>query len=79
MATTKKHSPLFHIVKRDASATMWYHRMLVRAIAIIAALLVSGVLITLLSEKNPIEVYSSMESNSLIFLKATDVSGYASL
>lgn len=60
MATTKKHSPLFHIVKRDASATMWYHRMLVRAIAIIAALLVSGVLITLLSEKNPIEVYSSM-------------------
>lgn len=58
--TTKKHTPLFHIVKRDISATPWYHRVLVRAIAILAALLVSGILITLLSGKNPLEVYASM-------------------
>ena len=56
----KNRTPLFHIVKRDQSATTWKHRMLVRAIAVLAALLVSGVLITLLSGKNPIEVYGSM-------------------
>ena len=57
---SKPHTPLFRVVKRDQSATTWYFRVLVRAVAIVAALLVSGVLITLLSGKNPIEVYSSM-------------------
>ena len=56
----KNRTPLFHIVKRDQTATTWKHRMLVRAIAVLAALLVSGALITLLSGKNPIEVYGSM-------------------
>ncbi len=47
-----------HIVKRDA--VVWYKSFLVRAVAIIASLLVSSVVITLLTGKNPIEVYSSM-------------------
>ncbi len=47
-----------HIVKRDA--VIWYKSFAVRAVAIIASLLVSAVVITLLTGKNPIEVYSSM-------------------
>lgn len=48
----------FHIVKRDA--VPWQKGVLVRACAIIASLLASAVVITLLTGKNPIEVYSSM-------------------
>ncbi len=48
----------FHIVKRDPMA--WYYNLLVRAAAVIMALLVSAVLITLMTQKNPIEVYASM-------------------
>ncbi|MBQ7117615.1 MAG: ABC transporter permease [Clostridia bacterium] len=51
-----------HIVKRDT--VVWYKSFLVRAIAIIASLLVSAVVITLLTGKNPIEVYSSMISGA---------------
>lgn len=47
-----------HIVKRAPMA--WYYNLLVRAVAIIAALLVSAVVITLLTKKNPIEIYISM-------------------
>ncbi len=47
-----------HIVKRDA--VVWYKGVLVRAAAIIASLLVSAVVITLLTKKNPIQIYSSM-------------------
>ena len=48
----------FHIVKRDAVS--WQYSMLVRAVAILASLLVSAVVITVLTKKNPIEVYGSM-------------------
>ena len=48
----------FHIVKRDA--VPWHYSMLVRAVAILASLLVSAVVITVLTKKNPIEVYGSM-------------------
>lgn len=58
----KKRTPLLHIVKRDQAEMTLFRRMLVRAVAIVAALLVSGILITLLSGKNPIEVYASMVS-----------------
>ena len=57
---SKKHTPLFHLVKRDQSNLPWYLGLLVRGVAILAALLVCGVLITLLSGKNPVEVYGSM-------------------
>ncbi len=52
----------FHIVKRDA--VVWYKSYLIRAVAIIASLLVSAVVITLLTKKNPIEIYSSMLSGA---------------
>ncbi|MBQ8683392.1 MAG: ABC transporter permease [Clostridia bacterium] len=57
---TKKRAPLFHIIKRGRDALPWYFGMLVRAIAVVAALLVCGVLITLLTGKNPLQVYGSM-------------------
>ena len=38
---SKPRTPLFRVVKRDQAATTWYFRVLVRAIAIVAALLVS--------------------------------------
>ncbi len=52
----------FHIVKREPMP--WHFNMLVRAVAIIASLLVSAVVITLLAKKNPIEVYGSMISGA---------------
>ncbi len=54
----KTRTPLFHIVKRERLP--WYHGVLVRAIAIVAALLVSAVITALLTEKNPLEIYASM-------------------
>lgn len=56
--TKKVKTAPFHIVKRDPMA--WYYNILVRAIAVIAALLVSAIFITLMTQKNPIEVYASM-------------------
>ena len=52
----------FHIVKRDPM--VWYKAVLVRAIAIIASLLVSAIVITMLTSKNPIEIYSAMISGA---------------
>ena len=48
----------FHIVKRDA--VPWHFSVLIRAAAIVASLLVSAVVITILTKKNPIEIYASM-------------------
>lgn len=60
MAKSKstKKAPLFHIVKRDPMA--WYAAFGVRAFAIVFALVISAVIITVLTKKNPIEVYISM-------------------
>ena len=57
-ASKAPREPLFHIVKRDT--IVWYKAWAVRIIAVLAALVVCGVLITLLSQKNPIEVYKAM-------------------
>ena len=48
----------FHIVKRDQVS--WRFSFLVRGLAILASLIVSAVVITLLTKTNPIAVYSSM-------------------
>lgn len=58
----KKRTPLLHIVKRDPASVTWRNKLITRGIAILAALLVSGVLITLLTGKNPIQVYGAMVS-----------------
>ncbi len=58
--TETKHTPLLHIVKRDPSTLTWHYKLLVRGVAILIALLVSGLLITLVSGENPLDVYGSM-------------------
>ncbi len=60
MAKNSIKTPLFHIAKRDPASVKWYFGVLVRALAILAALIVSGVLITLLSDKNPVQIYVEM-------------------
>ena len=55
-----KHIPLLHIVKRDQGTLTWRYKLLVRAVAILLAMLVSGVLIALLTDVKPFEVYRSM-------------------
>ena len=60
MSKTSVKTPLFHISKRDpASVSVWFG-VIVRAVAILAALIISGVLITILIDKNPIQIYSEM-------------------
>lgn len=54
--------PSIHIVKRDA--VKWYYGVMVRAVAILSALIVSAVVITFLAGKNPLAVYASMFSGA---------------
>lgn len=58
----KKKEPLFHIVKRGdvSNATAWK----VRAIGIIAALIVCALITTILTGDNPISVYATMVSGA---------------
>ncbi|MBE6632392.1 MAG: ABC transporter permease, partial [Ruminococcaceae bacterium] len=56
----KNRTPLFHVVKRGRDALPWYYSIGIRAIAIALALIVAGIVITLLTKKNPFEVYASM-------------------
>jgi simple sugar transport system permease protein len=56
--SVKQKSPLFHIVKRGQ--TPWYYGLIVRAIAVVAALVLSGVLIMLLTKADPFRVYGEM-------------------
>ena len=60
-AKKSKHSSI-HIVKREPLP--WYCRVEVRAVAIVAALLVTAVVIMLLTHKNPLQVYGSMISGA---------------
>lgn len=60
---TKTHEkaprePLFHVVKR--AALPWWHAWLIRAVAVLLALLFCGVLSYLLTKQNPIEIYKTM-------------------
>ena len=54
----KKHEPLFHIVKRDALP--WWHALLIRVFAVVAALVVCGLLTLVLTGENPFKVYATM-------------------
>lgn len=56
--TTHKKDPLVRIVRRE-SMPLW-KSIMVRLIAVVAALLVSGVIIYLLTGASPIKVYESM-------------------
>lgn len=56
MSVRSKYS--LRIVKREPLA--WYYNLAIRGAAIVAALLVSALVIILLTKKNPIQIYSSM-------------------
>lgn len=58
MNKTKNNEPLFHIVKRDALP--FYKSWAIRIIAILAALIVAGVITMLFTGENPIQVYLTM-------------------
>lgn len=55
---TKNREPLFHVVKRDALP--WYKSWMIRAIAIVAALVLSGIITAVATGINPIGVYAAM-------------------
>ena len=54
----KKREPLFHIVKR--AGPPWYQSLGIRAAAILLALVVCGIVTTITTGLNPLEVYASM-------------------
>ncbi|MCI7085292.1 MAG: ABC transporter permease [bacterium] len=58
MNKTKKHEPLVHIAKRDSLPA--YKAWAIRATAILAALIVAGIITMLLTGENPLKVYSTM-------------------
>lgn len=56
--TAKKHQPLFHVAKRAAIPA--YKSWAIRIIAILLALIFSGIVIMLLTGENPFGVYATM-------------------
>ena len=64
MNNTQKHThePILHITKRDSM--VWWKSWLIRFIAIVAALIVSALVIVVLTKYNPIQVYSEMFKGS---------------
>ena len=61
--TLSQHKePLIHITKRDGM--VWWKGIIIRAIAIIAALLVCSLVIVLLTKNNPLDVYLKMFEGS---------------
>lgn len=58
----KVHNPLFHVVKREPLPFL--PALGIRAAAVIASLIVSALVITILAQQNPLEVYKSMFEGS---------------
>ena len=56
------HEPLFHISKRGALP--WYRAWLIRGLALVAALLLSALVTTLLTGLNPLQVYVTIFKGS---------------
>jgi len=54
----KNKEPLFHVVKRDTLP--WYKSWMIRAIAIVAALVISGIVTAVATGINPVSVYAAM-------------------
>ena len=54
----KKHDPLFHIVKRGS--IVWWKAWIIRIVAVLIALVFSGIVSYLITEKNPLEIYLTM-------------------
>lgn len=58
----KVRNPLFHVVKREPLA--FFPSLAIRTGAVVAALIVSALVITVLSQQNPLLVYKSMIEGS---------------
>ena len=58
----KKKEPLFHIVKRGEMP--WYFGWGVRAVSIVLALVCCGVISTLVTSENPIQIYATIIEGS---------------
>ena len=54
----KNKEPLFHIVKRDALP--WYKALGIRFLAILLALILCGIITTITTGINPLQVYQSI-------------------
>ena len=54
----KNREPLFHIVKRDALP--WYKSLGIRFVAILLALILCGIITTITTGINPLQVYQSI-------------------
>ncbi|MBQ7642919.1 MAG: ABC transporter permease, partial [Clostridia bacterium] len=54
----KPHEPLFHLVKNNAMP--WWKGLIVRVVAVLAALVVCGILSVVLIGKDPFLVYATM-------------------
>lgn len=52
------HNPAFHIAKRDS--IVWWKAWIIRAVAVLAALIVCGIVTIALTGLNPIKVYVTM-------------------
>lgn len=59
----KKNEPLFHIAKRDS--LVWWKSWLVRGLSVVAALICCAFVVVLLTDLNPLEVYSAMFKGAL--------------
>lgn len=57
-SNTESHEPLFHIVKRGEVSLKT--SILVRVVAILAAMVAASVVIVLMVKRNPLEVYAAM-------------------
>ncbi len=54
----KKHEPLFHIVKRGA--IVWWKSWTIRIVAVLAALVFSGLVSVVITGENPFDIYATM-------------------
>ena len=59
----KIHEPLFHIAKRDA--LVWWKAWLVRGVSILIALICCAFVIVMLTDLNPLEIYSALFKGAL--------------
>ena len=56
--TGKRHEPLFHITRRTEIGAL--HRCLIRAAAIILGMLLSALVVVILTDYNPFEIYKAI-------------------
>ena len=58
----KTHTPLFHVVKRGVLP--WYKVWAIRGAGLLLAILVCGLITTLVTKQNPLEVYAAIVNGS---------------